>query len=134
MILVDSSAWIDHLRDDETKAALRLRSLLMTPGELAVTEPIAMELLAGASPSSLNDIERLVNGLVSLPVDPRQHYRSAAALFRAVRHTGNTVRSLQGCLIAAVAIAHGVPLLHRDTDFLHIATVSSLVSEAPDLS
>jgi predicted nucleic acid-binding protein len=42
-------------------------------------------------------------------------------VFLAVRHSGCTVRSLVGCLIAAIARRSDVPILHKDADFDAIA-------------
>ena len=58
-----------------------------------MTEPIAMELLAGGADTSLPQIERLVDGLHMLEVDPLVDFRAAAALARACRADGRTVRS-----------------------------------------
>jgi predicted nucleic acid-binding protein len=37
-----------------------------------------------------------------------------------------TVRSSIDCLIAAMAIRHGIPVMHRDRDFAYLASVSDL--------
>ena len=44
-------------------------------------------------------------------------YDDAATLYRRCRQQGETVRKLIDCLIAAVAIRGGVPVLHNDRDF-----------------
>ena len=44
-------------------------------------------------------------------------YEDAAALYRRCRREGETVRKLMDCLIAAIAIRAGVPVLHHDSDF-----------------
>ena len=51
-----------------------------------------------------------------LPSGPAR-FEEAAALFRRCREEGETVRRLMDCLIAAVAIRFGAPVLHRDADF-----------------
>jgi predicted nucleic acid-binding protein len=122
MILVDTSAWIDHLRAAETPVARRLWNLIEEDADLATTEPIVMELLAGADTAQRIDaLERLTNGLPVLGVEPRVDFRQAAAVFLAVRRSGRTVRSLVDCLIAAVALRSNVPILHKDADFDAIA-------------
>jgi predicted nucleic acid-binding protein len=127
VVLIDSSVWIDYLRGYDTKARNELRRRLRT-GELpAITEPIAMELLAGATnESAWTQIDRLVSGLPLLAVDPALDYRDAALLFRAAQRGGQTVRRLNDCLIAAVAIRHDADLLHKDADFDLLGKVSSL--------
>ena len=99
---------------------------------MATSEPISLELLAGATDRSLPQLERLVEGLAVLDVDPHIDFRTAAALSRASRARGRTVRSLMDCLIAAVAIRHDAVLVHRDRDFEALAAVSSLREERWD--
>lgn len=48
MIVVDTSAWIEHLRATGSPTHLTLRSLLSAQADIAVTEVVIMELLAGA--------------------------------------------------------------------------------------
>jgi predicted nucleic acid-binding protein len=122
VILVDTSAWIDHLRAADTPVARSLRTLIEDDADLAITEPIAMELLAGAdTPLRVDAIEKLTNGLPVLGVEPQLDFRQAAAVFLAVRRSGRTIRSLVDCLIAAVALRSDMPILHKDADFDAIA-------------
>ncbi len=51
----------------------------------------------------------------------RADYDEAAALYRASRRHGSTVRKLVDALIAAVAIRVDAPLLHADGDFAALA-------------
>lgn len=123
MILVDTSAWIDYLRAAPTPVATTVQSLVEAEADLVTTEPIIMELLAGADTAArANALERLTNGLPVLTVDPRLDFREAAQVFLAVRRTGKTVRSLVDCLIAAVAMRNDVELLHKDADYAAIAS------------
>ncbi len=118
MILIDSSAWIAHLRGQSNRTAIGMLDLIETGTELAITEPIAMELLAGADTDSRAEaIDRLVNGLALLSVEPHLDLHQAAAIFRAVRRTGRTPRSMVDCMIAAVATRNDVELAHNDVDF-----------------
>lgn len=48
MILVDSSAWVEYDRSTGSAAHLRVRQLLAEADAIAVTEPIIMEVVAGA--------------------------------------------------------------------------------------
>lgn len=129
MILVDSSAWIDFLRGRDSDAAARLKQLIQQGADLATTEPVIMELLAGAdTPARLAALEKLTNGLPLLGIDPRLDFPAAAVLFAAGRRGGRTIRSLVDCLIASVAIRHDVALLHKDADFDVIAQLAPLRS------
>lgn len=115
MILIDTSAWVEFLRDTGSAISDRVDALL--DGEIATCHPIRMEVLAGA-----RDERHLVNlrGLLArgslIPTAPTD-YEEAAALYRACRRGGETVRRLMDCLIAATAIRSAVPILHSDNDF-----------------
>ena len=50
----------------------------------------------------------------------------AVSLFDRCRQRGETVRSPNDCLIAAIAIRNGVPVLHRDRDFDVLARHTAL--------
>jgi hypothetical protein len=75
-------------------------------------------------------LERLVNGLPSLKIDDSVDFRSAAAIYRAARRAGHTIRSVNDCLIAALSIRHGTSIIHRDTDFEVIAAITGLEAES----
>lgn len=123
MRLIDTSAWIEYLRRTGSPANEEVRRLLAeVPGEVVVTEPVIMELLAGPTdPQVVAKLERLVDGLPLLPVDAELDYRSAAAVYRAARRGGKTVRSLIDCLIAVIAARTGAVVVHRDRDFASLA-------------
>lgn len=126
MTLVDSSVWIDFLRRPGQPGNEPLRALIRDHN-VATTAPIAMELLMGPTDElAVRRIERVLGSLTTLDVDPEDDFRAAAAIHRAVRRSGRSVRSKLDCLIAAIAIRHEVPLLHKDADFEVIAAVAEL--------
>jgi predicted nucleic acid-binding protein len=57
---------------------------------------------------------------------PMEAFEEAAYIYRRCRDTGYVIGSSHDCLIAACAIRHRVPLLHRDQDFEKIAAVTNL--------
>lgn len=57
---------------------------------------------------------------------PLRGIGGAAASRRAARQRGLTVRSTVHCLIAAVAIRTGTPVLTRDRNYFALAQVSAL--------
>ena len=61
------------------------------------------------------DFYELTNG--------RSSCEKAAYMKLLCRKSGVTVRSTIDLLIAQTAIEHGIPLLHNDSDFDHIAEV-----------
>lgn len=127
MILVDTSVWIAYLRDDGTPAVDVLAGLLSREADMSITEPVMMELLAGAHrPQEAARVEALVNGLPNIPIDPSTDYRNAAGLYRASAMNGHPIRSMADCLIASVAIRREVPLLQQDRDFAFLAEISPL--------
>jgi predicted nucleic acid-binding protein len=96
----------------------RVRALLSSRASLATTEPIVMEVLAGARDDShLRMLRRLVLGCQMIPVRGLSDYEEAAALYRTCRRAGLTIRRLVDCLIAVVAINADASLLHADADF-----------------
>ncbi|MGH8833872.1 MAG: type II toxin-antitoxin system VapC family toxin [Actinomycetes bacterium] len=94
---------------------------------LATTEPIVMELLAGATtPKALTLVDALTSGLPLIRVDPYTDYHHAAAIRRTARSQGKTIRSLLDCVIAAVALRTGATMVHRNVDFDVIAEFTPL--------
>ena len=124
MILIDSSAWIEFLRDTGSTACNRVDELLGT--EIAVCDPVWMEVLAGARDDRhLTDLRGLLAGGTLLATESVD-YEEAAALYRICRRRGETPRKLIDCLIAAIAIRSDVPILHADSDFEVLARHTAL--------
>ena len=122
MILVDTSAWVEFLRGTDSAADKRVDSLLGEEGQLATTDVVLMEVLAGARDDSHRDqLRRLLARCAFVATDGPRDYEDAAALYRACRRGGETIRALTDCLIAAVALRASVPVLHADSDFEAIA-------------
>lgn len=129
MILVDTSAWVEFLRDTGSRACTRVDELL--DADIATSNPIRMEVLAGArTERHLNDLRRLLARASLIPTEPTD-YEDAAALYRTCRREGETVRKLMDCLIAAPAIRASIPILHADSDFDVIARHTALRIEHP---
>jgi predicted nucleic acid-binding protein len=127
VILVDSSAWIEFQRATGSSADLRLKAAIEVDEPLAVLGLIFLEVLAGArDESQAKSLNRMLSRCRLLTLEEPSDYESAAALYRACRREGTTVRRLPDCLIAAVAIREDVRLLHQDSDFDAIARHSQL--------
>ena len=128
MILIDTSAWIEFLRDTGSPVCQRVDDLLAT--EIASCDVVRMEVLAGARDEQhLQQLRRLLARASTLPTEPVD-YDAAAALYRTCRQQGHTVRKLIDCLIAAVAIRGNVQVLHRDADFDILAQHTPLQVDA----
>ena len=131
-LLVDTSVWVALLRGGVPQLTERLAERVSDGSRIVTCEPIAMELLAGARPGAQAEVERLVDGVPSLLVDPGLDFRVAADLYRRTRAAGRTVRSSMDCLIAAVATRYDVVLVHHDRDFDALASVCPLRTERWD--
>ena len=126
MILVDTSVWIDFIRGRSTNGVGRLRALLDRGVVAALTSLIYQEILQGAADEqTFRDYRTYFASQRFLhPLDPIAAHEHAARLYYECRRRGLTIRSSIDCLIARVAIEHGVPLLHDDRDFDAIATAA----------
>ena len=132
MTLVDSSAWIEYLRDTGSLACLRVDELL-EGGDIAICDPVRMEILAGArDESQLSTLRRFMSRATGITVQPSD-YDNAAALYRRCRQNGITIRSQIDCLIAAVAIRAQIPILHHDSDFTALARHTNLTTDPASL-
>jgi len=126
-ILVDSSAWIEYLRQTGSETDLRLDAWLAEGGRAAVTEPVVQEVLMGAKSEA--HAERLRRFIVSFNLRPLEGLRDAeraARIYRDCRRNGRTVRSSVDCLVAAVALREDLPVLAADRDFEAIAEQTGL--------
>jgi predicted nucleic acid-binding protein len=104
-----------------------VRTALEGNEELASTDVVVMEILAGARDDDDRDrLRRLLYGRTLLAVEGPSDYEQAAELYRACRRHGETPRKLTDCLIAAVAIRNDTQLLHADADFDVIARHTAL--------
>lgn len=127
MILVDTSAWIEFLRDTGTPVCRRVDRLLAA--RIATCDVIRMEVLAGARDEHhLQQLRGLLARATHLPTEPVD-YENAAALYRTCRQQGETVRKLLDCLIAAVAIRADIPILHHDGDYEVLARHTALQTD-----
>jgi hypothetical protein len=129
VILVDTSAWVEFLRDTGSSVCARVDELL--DADIATCHPIRMEVLAGARDERhLDDLRGLLARASIIPTEPTD-YEEAATLYRICRRGGETVRRLIDCLIAALAIRADIPLLHADADFDVLARYTALRIDRP---
>lgn len=127
MILVDTSAWVEFLRDTGSPVCERVDRLL--DGDIAICPPVRMEVLAGARDEQhLRNLRGLLGRATVVPT-LMTDYDDAAMLYRTCRRRGATVRKLVDCLIAAHAIRRGLPLLHADADFAVLARHTDLTTD-----
>lgn len=133
MILADTSAWVEYDRATGSQVDQRMTELIRRDdGELAVSEPVVTEVLAGARTHAREaDLRRLLLRFQLLPFDPVTDFDSAVTIYRHCRRAGVTPRGLLDCMIAAVGWRRGATLLAHDVDLDRVAGVIDLeVDEA----
>lgn len=131
MIVIDTSAWIEFLRDTGSKVCDTVDALLSA--DVAICDAISMEVLAGVrNDEHLAQLRSLLARATLVPI-LAEHYDHAAALYRTCRRSGATVRKFIDCLIAAVAIRSNATVLHADADFTALARHTPL-TEHDDLN
>lgn len=124
MILVDTSAWVEYDRATGSSVDRRLTELIAGDDQVAVTEPVIMEVLAGArSDDREADLRRLLLRFKLLRFDPVVDFDAAARVYRTCRRVGVTPRGMVDCMIASVAHRHGAKLLALDADLDRVADV-----------
>jgi predicted nucleic acid-binding protein len=132
VILVDSSAWIEFQRATGSAVDERLTRAIETDEPLATLGLVVLEVLAGArDEQQARDLLRLLDRCSFVPVEEPSDWELAAALYRACRRAGTTVRGLPDCLIAVLAMRVGADLLHQDADFDSIARHAPLAVVEP---
>jgi len=118
VIVVDSSAWIEFFRRSDSPAHRTLSRLVASGAELAVTEVVVMELLAGnLSPLEVRGLRSRLLAFPVLRLGGLAGFERAAELFRLCRAAGETIRKMTDCLVAVPTIEAGGTLLHADRDF-----------------
>lgn len=128
MILIDTSVWIEVLRDKSGRIVNVFRERV---GEeiIAFSRFTQLELLQGAK--NEREWQQLDSYLST------QYYfettddtwRNAARIYFELRKSGITINSPIDCCIAQVAIESQVLLLHIDRDFEKIARIRPLAAE-----
>ena len=135
MVLADTSAWIEYDRGSGSPVHIRLRELMLAGDELAVTEPVLMEVLIGArSDRREHDLRRLLLSFTMFHFDAATDFDGAVQIYRRCRAAGVTPRGVVDCMIAAVAFRQGASLLASDVDMNRIARVIGLQMDQASLA
>jgi predicted nucleic acid-binding protein len=134
VILVDSSAFVEYDRATGSPSHLRLRELIADDGPAAITEPVVMEVLAGARNDRRElDLRRLLGRFSLLSFDAVSDFHGAVRIYRRCRGAGITPRGLLDCMIVAVAWRRGATLLAHDADIDRIAGVLDIALDDASL-
>jgi predicted nucleic acid-binding protein len=126
MYLIDTSIWIDYLREQNTSSIKKLTKIFEEELPFGLTNIIYQEILQGAA--SEKDFKQLITYFGSqrffYPKDGALTYQAAAKLYFDYCRQGVTVRSTIACLIAQIAIENKLVLLHNDKDFIAISKIA----------
>ena len=127
MILADTSAWVEYDRATDSAVDRRLSKLIEADGPVAVTDPVVMEILAGAVDDRREaDLRALLLRFQLLRFDAVSDFDGAVRIHRRCRAAGITPRGMLDCMIAAVAWRHGATILAHDADMDRVARVVGL--------
>ncbi|HYC92819.1 MAG TPA: PIN domain nuclease [Thermoanaerobaculia bacterium] len=121
MVLVDSSFWIAIER-----GYIDFLDVLSEEEDIAICPIVVLEVLRGTTAGQRKKTRALLMRakMIDSPT-PLERFEDAAQIYVSCRKAGITP-STSDTLIAACAIAHGIPLLHDDSDFEHIAGTTPL--------
>lgn len=126
MILVDTSVWIDHLRDAVTAPVSYLRSLISTQ-ELLVGDLILCEVLQGLrTDAEARRVEAALREFEVVSLIDAELAAKAAANYRFLRRRGITIRKTIDLVIGTFCIERGHTLLHSDRDFAPMESLLGL--------
>jgi hypothetical protein len=117
MILVDTSVWIDFFNSHASREAQTLLDLIDQEMEIATCGVVAAEFMQGIrDKTTLKILDKQFRDMQWLTPREPDTYLEAAALYRALRSQGITIRSTIDCLIARLAYENNASLLSRDRD------------------
>ena len=124
MILADTSAWVEYDRATNSSVDRRLAALIESDGPVAVTQPVVMEVVAGARDDRREaDLRRLLLRFEVLSFDGVADFDGAVRIYRRCRAAGVTPRGMVDCMIASVAWRREATLLAHDADMDRVARV-----------
>jgi len=127
MILLDSSAWISFFRGDSYSP--RVSELITSTQQLACTEPVQMEVVAGArSAAQAQTLRDAVRSREWLAFDAISDFDASAWIYSAARAGGITPSGHVDCMIIAVALRNNATLLTFDEQQRRVAELVGVSS------
>ena len=125
MILVDTSVWIEILRDKTGRVTKAFKERIGAE-YYGLSRFNQLELLQGARDEKEWELlEDYLSNQYYLEAD-NHSWREAARIYFELRRKVVTINSPVDCCIAQIAIEHGIILLHRDKDFEKISRIRPL--------
>jgi predicted nucleic acid-binding protein len=121
--LVDTSSWVDYLRQNESAAGRRVEELVLA-GEAAWCDMTAVELWNGTrGEREKRELALLEKDITLCPVDA-EAWHVARKLAVRCRESGFTLPA-SDIVIAACAARHGLELEHCDKHFEKIMPIAA---------
>lgn len=131
-MIVDTSAWIEYLRQTESPFDLCLDDAVRAGNAIATPAPAVMELLSGCrSETEELDLLKLLGRFEILIPDSLGQFQRAVRIYRTCQRAGRTIGSSVDCMVAAAALDAHRPLLARNRDFDTIARHTDLELVVP---
>lgn len=119
---MDSTVWIDFLRNTKTPETDKLVELIERREDLCICGFVLTEVLQGIrDEKQYIATKQQFKNLIYLE-DEQSTFELGATIYRNIRKQGITIRNSIDCLIAAIVIQHNVSLLADDRDFPFIDT------------
>jgi predicted nucleic acid-binding protein len=116
-VLVDSSVWIDFLKNHSTPKTQLLEKLIMDREDLCICGFVFTEVLQGIKDErQYIATKQQLSNLIYLE-DDVSTFDLGATIYRELRKQGLTIRNSIDCLVAATVIQHGAHLLGADRDY-----------------
>jgi predicted nucleic acid-binding protein len=114
MYLIDTSVWIDFLRNSSTKAAKKLGEIIEV-GEIGINEVIYNEICLGAKDS--NQFAKYQTYFGEIPFYTLHDWHENVAIMRFKLKRKGVTAFLADSLIAHSAISNDLILVSKDKDF-----------------
>lgn len=117
MIVVDSSVWVAHFRNQDSPQVVKLRNPAIA-NDVIVGDLVLLECLQGARDDShAGKIEAALRTFRLERMLDDNLAAQAAKGYRRLRSIGVTPRKTIDVIIGVYCIANGHHLLHQDSDF-----------------
>ncbi|MBZ0272946.1 PIN domain-containing protein [bacterium] len=113
-VFIDTSAWIDAFRDENSAAAATIGHLTQQ-GQALTGGPVLFEILRGLRPDERRRVVPLLDAIPRLPFTEKD-WTEAGALDMRLRSRGTTLPRLD-VLIAHICLKNALPIYTPDRHF-----------------